>query len=374
MILYHFTIHKGQPVVLVSMQNQGNPENMYYMYPTNNKDIQEAFANIVNGKWRFERLERKIWKSEESLGDEAFSCGRAFWEGVVYKIWYNEAKEAPMKHLKKQTLILLSISSLFLVGLAVFTHFNKKEKQPSYSNLNSKTSLSEVRSILSKHLDEGSVENFINLVEDYNDTVGSVGLTGDFKPFTKTDYDVEKISSLWTAKHDDFIGTNCRINTYMLLKGKIKIPQVKSDSELLFQDKDAIDKGKLFDAKEQANFEILFSRVKTNPTQNVKVHAKHMEDYYKQFTFDDKARMLSVIVHDNLDGDSLFVGHVGVLVSTTDGYLFVEKLTFEEPYQAIRFASKKDCYKYLTTKYKDYTGPGLAKPFIMDNGKWVDMG
>ena len=278
-----------------------------------------------------------------------------------------------MKILKKQTLILLTISNLLLIGLAVFAHIHKKEKQPSYSNLNSKVSLSEVRSILSKHLDEGSVENFINLVKDYNDTVGSVGLTGDFKPFTKTDYDVEKISSLWTAKHDDFIGTNCRINTYMLLKGKIKIPQVKSDSELLFQDKDAIDKGKLFDAKEQANFEILFSRVKTNPTQNVKVHAKHMEDYYKQFSFDDKARMLSVIVHDNLDGDSLFVGHVGVLVSTTDGYLFVEKLTFEEPYQAIRFASKKDCYKYLTTKYKDYTGPGLAKPFIMDNGKWVDM-
>ena len=278
-----------------------------------------------------------------------------------------------MKHLKKQTLILLSIASLFLVGLAVFTHFHKKEEKPSYSNLNSKASLSEVRSILSKHLDKGSVDNFINLVRDYNDTVGSVGLSGDFAPFTKTDYDVEKISSLWTAKHGDFIGTNCRINTYTLLKGKIKIPQVKSDSELLFQDKDAIDKGKLFDAKDQENFEILFSRVKTEATQDVKVHAKHMEDYYKQFTFDDKARMLSVVVHDNLDGNSLFVGHVGVLVPTTDGYLFVEKLTFEEPYQAIKFASKKDCYKYLTTKYKDYTGPGLAKPFIMDNGKWVDM-
>lgn len=278
-----------------------------------------------------------------------------------------------MKHLKKQTLILLSIASLFLVGLAVFTHFHKKEEQPSYSNLNSKASLNEVSSILSKHLNEESVDNFINLVTDYNDTVGTVGLSGDFAPFTKTDYDVEKISSLWTAKHGDFIGTNCRINTYTLLKGKIKIPQVKSDTELLFQDKDAIDKGKLFKAKDQANFDILFSRVKTEATQDVKVHAKHMEDYYKQFTFDDKARMLSVVVHDNLDGDSLFVGHVGVLVPTTDGYLFVEKLTFEEPYQAIKFASKKDCYKYLTTKYKDYTGPGLAKPFIMDNGKWVDM-
>ena len=278
-----------------------------------------------------------------------------------------------MKHLKKQTLILLSIASLLLVGLAVFAHIHKKVEQPSYSNLKSKASLNEVRSILSKHLEKGSVDNFINLVRDYNDTVGSVGLSGDFAPFTKTDYDVEKISSLWTAKHGDFIGTNCRINTYTLLKGKIKIPQVKSDSELLFQDKDAIDKGKLFDAKDQADFEILFSRIKTEATQDVKVHAKHMEDYYKQFTFDDKARMLSVVVHDNLDGDSLFVGHVGVLVPTTDGYLFVEKLTFEEPYQAIKFASKKDCYKYLTTKYKDYTGPGLAKPFIMDNGKWVDM-
>ena len=239
-----------------------------------------------------------------------------------------------MKTLKKQTLFLLSISSLLLVSLAAFTHLHKKEEQPSYSNLNSKASLNEVRSILSKHLDKGSVDNFINLVKDYNNTVGSVGLSGDFAPFTKTDYDVEKISSLWTAKHGDFIGTNCRINTYTLLKGKIKIPQVNSDTELLFQDKDAIDKGKLFDAK---------------------------------------ARMLSVVVHDNLDGDSLFVGHVGVLVPTTDGYLFVEKLTFEEPYQAIKFASKKDCYKYLTTKYKDYTGPGLAKPFIMDNDKWVDM-
>ena len=278
-----------------------------------------------------------------------------------------------MKTLKKQTLILLSISSLLLVGLAVFAHLHKKEEQPSYSNLNSKASISEVRAILSKHLNEESVDNFINLVTDYNDTVGSVGLSGSFAPFTKTDYDVEKISSLWTAKHGDFIGTNCRINTYTLLKGKIKIPQVKSDTELLFQDKDAIDKGKLFDAKEQADFDILFSRVKTEATQDVKVHAKHMEDYYKQFTFDDKARMLSVVVHDNLDGDYLFVGHVGVLVPTTDGYLFVEKLTFEEPYQAIKFASKKDCYKYLTTKYKDYTGPGLAKPFIMDNGKWVDM-
>ena len=132
-----------------------------------------------------------------------------------------------MKHLKKQTLILLSIASLLLVGLAVFAHLHKKEEQPSYSNLNSKASLNEVRSILSKHLNEKSVDNFIDLVKDYNNTVGSVGLSGDFAPFTKTDYDVEKISSLWTAKHGDFIGTNCRINTYTLLKGKSSFSKIR---------------------------------------------------------------------------------------------------------------------------------------------------
>ena len=100
---------------------------------------------------------------------------------------------------------------------------------------------------------------------------------------------------------------------------------------------------------------------------------KKMEEYFANVKFNENARMLSVIVHDNLDGNSLFVGHVGVLVPAKDGYLFVEKLTFEEPYQAIKFATKEDVYKYLETKYQDYTGEGLAKPFIMDNEKWVEM-
>ena len=279
--------------------------------------------------------------------------------------------------MKKYSKIILS--SIFL-GLALVlvacsgTKKDQKAKQneSTYSNLNNKKSVEEVRSLLSAHLDKGSVDNFINLVNDYNGLVGSTGLRGDFTKFTKIEYDVEKINPLWQAKKGDFIGTNCRINTYTLLKNSIEIPQMKKDDELLFIDNDSIDKAKLFDAKDKEEFNILFSRVKTEATQDVKVHAKKMEEYFKQFKFNEKARMLSVIVHDNLDGDSLFVGHVGVLVPDKDGYLFIEKLTFEEPYQAIKFATKEDVYKYLQTKYKDYTGEGLAKPFIMDNDKWVE--
>ena len=243
----------------------------------------------------------------------------------------------------------------------------------TYSNLNNQPSAEEVRKALAAHLDKDSVDAFFKLVNDYNATVGSVGLTGDFSTFTKTNYDVEKISNLWTPKKGDFVGTNCRINSYCLLKNSIEIPKLEKDDSLLFVDNDAIDKGKVFDAEDKDAFDILFSRVKTEATTDVKVHAAKMEQFLSQFKFTENARMLSVVVHDDLDGQSLFIGHVGILVPSEDGYLFVEKLTFEEPYQAIKFATKEDCYKYLDTKYENYTGEGLAKPFIMDNDKWVQF-
>ena len=243
----------------------------------------------------------------------------------------------------------------------------------TYSNLNSKPSEEEVRKALAAHLHKDSVDAFFNLVNDYNATVGSVGLTGDFSTFTKTEYDVEKISNLWTPKKGDFVGTNCRINSYCLLKNSIEIPKLEKDDSLLFLDNDAIDKGKVFGAEDKDAFDILFSRVKTEATTDVKVHAAKMEQFLSQFKFNENARMLSVVVHDDLDGQSLFIGHVGILVPSEDGYLFVEKLTFEEPYQAIKFATKEDCYKYLDTKYENYTGEGLANPFIMDNDKWVQF-
>ena len=242
----------------------------------------------------------------------------------------------------------------------------------SYTNLNNQVSIKEVKSLLSAHLDTNSVDAFFNLVTDYNATVGSTGLSGDFTSFTKTEYDVEKIGNLWNQKKGDFVGTNCRINSYALLKNSVTIPKLEKNDQLLFVDNDAIDKGKVFDAKDKEEFDILFSRVETEATTDVKVHAQKMEKFFSQFQFNDKARMLSVVLHDNLDGEFLFVGHVGVLVPADEGFLFVEKLTFEEPYQAIKFASKEDCYKYLSTKYADYIGDGLAKPFIMDNEKWVE--
>lgn len=274
-------------------------------------------------------------------------------------------------------IIGLFICAALIFGVTACNNSQKSSKvsqeAPSYSNLESKNSVEEVKTLLSAYLDKDSVDNFIRQVNEYNEIACAAGLQGDFTELVAPQYDIDKISTLWREKKGDFIGTNCRINSYILLKKNIKIPQLDIDDTLLFLDNDAIDKGKLLDAGEKKLFQTLFSRVKTEATQDIKIHAENMEKYFENIEFNENARMLSVIIHDNLDGDYLFIGHVGVLVPNKDGFLFVEKLSFEEPYQAIKFAAKEECYKYLQDKYADYTGEGLAKPFIMDNNKKVDV-
>ena len=257
---------------------------------------------------------------------------------------------------KYKKILGLCLCAVLSIGITACDNSNKNSKVnqevPTYSNLASEDSVGEVKPLLEAHLNKDSVQEYLKQVKEYNDIVGATGLKGDFSQFNKPQYDVDKISTLWKEKKGDFIGTNCRINSYILLNKNIEIPELKVDDELLFLDNDAIAKGKLFNEEDKNKFQILFSRVKTEATQDIKIHANNMEKYFENFKFDDNARMLSV-------------------VPDKDGFLFVEKLSFEEPYQAIKFSTKEQCYKYLSTKYENYTGDGLAKPFIMDNNKMV---
>ncbi|HFH9920870.1 TPA: DUF4300 family protein [Streptococcus suis] len=88
-------------------------------------------------------------------------------------------------------------------------------------------------------------------------------------------------------------------------------------------------------------------------------------------SFSDKAKMVSVVMHDDLDGNNLFIGHVGVMVEDEEGALFVEKLSFQEPYQAWKFKNKEAVYSYLLDKYAVDYSQETAQPFIMENDKLV---
>lgn len=245
--------------------------------------------------------------------------------------------------------------------------------QITMSNLSDQASLDEVTKALKANLDEQSVDTFIKGVTDYNQTVQNTGLTKGFEEKAQPDYDVDSLNQLWTAQKGDFIGTNCRLNTFILLKNNITIPDGKGDDSLLFLDNNAIELGQVLNPEDTMRFHKLFSTVKTDATKDIRQHAQKMTEHLSTIQFDDTAKMISVVLHDNLDGDYLFIGHVGVLVPDQDGFLFVEKLAFDEPYQAVRFKTKEDCFNYLYNKYKHYHDDTTAKPFIMENEKLVEL-
>lgn len=273
---------------------------------------------------------------------------------------------------KRIVLAFLLMCSLALSGCHAHTTTQPKKEQTSkithtlISNMADSASQSEISATLKKYLPSQNVDAFLSAVRDYNAVVKNTSLTGKFVPSAPT-YDMDKISELWTKNKGQFIGENCRITTFRLLKGTVDVPVGPFDDKLLFQDNDAIETGKLLDKTDADQLRRIFSRVKTEKTTDSGVHAEKMHQHLSQFKFTSKAKMMSVVIHDNLDGDYLFIGHVGVLVKSDDGLLFVEKLSFDEPYQAVKFASEKACVEYLERKYKDYADEGTALPFVMIN-------
>lgn len=241
------------------------------------------------------------------------------------------------------------------------------------SNMNDETSINFVKSTIEKHLNKKNGEVFAGLVSDYNKSIPKELLSGDFREPPKEDK-LDKILEMRSSIKHAYPDTNCRINSFLLLKDNLSLKdELPIDDEILFMDKEALRSSNLFNEEDLEKFYKLFSRVKTSSSKDPKVQAKVMEKFLSKFNFPRDVRMLSVVLNDNLDGDYLFIGHVGVLLPIDDGYLFLEKISFEEPYQAIKFSKKEDAYKYLKDKYKDYVDPEVAPPFIMDNDRYIDL-
>ncbi|HGF1449178.1 TPA: DUF4300 family protein [Streptococcus suis] len=239
------------------------------------------------------------------------------------------------------------------------------------SNLVGQTDQQIVETDLESALSHSNVNQFFQAVNDYNQTIQQTSLLAEFSQTSLPQYDLVKIDELWQAAKGDFIGTNCRINTFTLLKDQLQIPDSEGDESLLFLDLEAIETGQLMTEEERKRFVYLFGRIETEATKDVAVHAAKMKEHLSTITFSSVAKMLSVVYHDDLDGHGLFIGHVGVMLESSRGVLFVEKLSFQEPYQAIYFSSKDQVYDYLLKKYALDYGQETAPAFIMENDQFV---
>ena len=76
-----------------------------------------------------------------------------------------------------------------------------------------------------------------------------------------------------------------------------------------------------------------------------------------------------MVLHDQFSetDNSLMIGHVGVMLPTSDAVYFVEKVAFQEPYRLLKFKNRTELSDYLMLKYDNSWGQDTAHTFITDN-------
>lgn len=238
------------------------------------------------------------------------------------------------------------------------------------------------RALSAAGISQKNISNFLKNVNDYNKTIKGTGLVkSGFKMMENTlpKYNDVKQSQLWEKKYTTFPGNNCRITAYSLLNGKIAVQNYAKDKyTTLFLDKEALSETPypFLSAASKNQFLSFYAPVTTALTKKQSVHEKKLLAAWKKrgVSFKTgKAKLISVVMHSyfSKSEDYLFIGHTGVLVKSGSGYLFIEKLAFESPYQAVKFSSKKDLKAYLLKTYDVDQNQPTAHPFIMDNNKML---
>ena len=251
-----------------------------------------------------------------------------------------------------------------------------------YSNLTDLNTQNEVKKYL---IDAGvsnkNVEAWRKDVNEYNKTIKNTSLVK--KGYKKLGlnvpvYNDTKIAEYWSKKYNMFIGYNCRITAFDLLKDYVKIGKnVKTDTTELFMDSDALKNSpyQKYNKKDTKKFEALYSSINTVYSTNTDKHINVFKKYRKKNDIKlandkTKASLITVVFHSSFSKkeNELFIGHAGVLVPLKNKkYIFIEKLSFQSPYQVIKFESKQQLNEYLMRMYDTEWGQDTAKPFIMEN-------
>lgn len=253
------------------------------------------------------------------------------------------------------------------------TPSDKDDDTIMYTNLSSDETKDELKNaLLDKGLNEGDVDSFMSNLNTYNESADTSELASSF---TKYSDDVAYNNSMdkFTEKNPDFLGINCRITTFSLMKNSMDVnKELEDKSSVLDFDKKAISDKSLLSEDEMKKFITYYAPI------NVKDEKANYEDLItKEFSErgikfnNDKIKVISVYLNskDEIDGNILFIGHTGLMYENQGKFYFLEKLSFQEPYQLLKFNSKKEIHDYLMKKYNQDMGEGTHEAIITENDK-----
>ena len=270
------------------------------------------------------------------------------------------------------------ILGTFLAVSLLLAGCGKAPQMPaSYNNLKEESVRHDLNSLLTgAGVPDERRSTLFSHVDQFNEVMKPQWLTEGFQTLDGPLYDPYALQDAWTEAHPDFLGYNCRITAFSLYEHLFRSepePEITPSTELLEFDLDSISLDDSAFPGRDRQFLSFFSPVPTEDTKDVEIHMENIRNAWQDrgFQFGDKKHMTMInVVFHYQDGDKniLHVGHSGVLLPTPDGDLwFLEKLAFQEPYQVVRFANRRQLQDYLMEKYDLDENQPMAKPFIMEN-------
>ena len=214
---------------------------------------------------------------------------------------------------------------------------------------------------------------FLDWVTDFAETVGN----GDALPADEwvspqeLSADIFACMDAWEAKYD-YSDANCRITAFTLL-GDLLTAEKAEDSyggTYLMFDIDAAENTEKYAAVKARLplFTTLFGEKYLAPGESMREAFPAMWREYGFGISGDRISLISVVVSD-VDGSSVFVGHTGVLVEQQDKLLFVEKIAFEQPYQATELNDTDELLALLAARPEYFGEAGEEGPFVYRNGE-----
>ncbi|WP_064590449.1 DUF4300 family protein [Streptobacillus moniliformis] len=279
--------------------------------------------------------------------------------------------------MKKILVIFITLITLFSCNKSV----NKDKIM--YSNLSGEISQRFIKDILLKNgIKEDNVNSFLSQVNLFNKAVESKDLIDEFKEIddpTKIEYNIEYIIDKFKEKYPNFEGCNCRITSFTLIDDVINIENtsnINGSSDFLFLDKDSLENIPLDLNIEKDKFLTLYTDIPTELTKDYNIHLKNIQNEWKnrKISFkDSNVSMISVFLHSDLDEPSmLFIGHIGILIKNECKFIFIEKLSFQDPYQVFIFNNKIELNDYLMTHYDKSFDQPTAHTILLENDKLLE--
>lgn len=284
------------------------------------------------------------------------------------KVYMLKSQNKTKKVIKVATFIILLC--MMLDGCA---KLEKKQKLPIATYMGGNNTITEICKELNA-VGASHVDVFQEWVTDFADSAGkNANIKDTWSDPEKMKVDTGKCMDGWEKNHN-YSDTDCRMTAFLLLDGLLHAESTEDnyDGTYLMFDMEAIDNVDRYEIirKNKDMFITLYGEKSI-------IDDKHPEttfsDSWKHYGFQidsDRISILSIAIYDP-DTDAIFIGHTGLLIKYSDYFLFVEKIAFEQPYQAIKVYNMEELFDILSSRPEYFGEEGEAGPFVYNNGEYI---